>query len=328
MRAYWNAIFDAWRETLVTEHEYFLAPAIYTPELVERLGGLLAQAEAATASVQNSGRSLSRNEELYLERLRFVRLGYETLKSYILMETAAATHVDYATAIAAGEVGLRARDELTRMNPSFTTTRMEAGPAFWPGELQQFRDLHALVNGEKGRLVTKLPLEWSFHRDKEGSGRERGFLDGPVDLTFWRAHKSEYTGDARKDYPVDQWEEARTDLYIQAQGVRDPDRQSYTGDLWYRTDIELFPDQVAANPHIHFPGLFNECEFYVNGREVGRRAQAKLWWNDDYHFEWDVPLNAALHTGANALALRCHNPHHMGGMLRRPFLYAPSANAR
>jgi len=327
MRAYWNAVFDAWRDTLVTEHEYFAAPAIYTPELVERLGGFLAQAEAATASLQNAERPLSRNEQLYLERLRFVRLGHETLKSYILMATAGAAHADYAAAVAAGETGLRARDALTKMNPTFTTTRLESGPAFWPGEVQQFRELNALVNGEKGHLVAKLPLEWSFHRDKDGSGMDRGFLDGAVDLTFWRAHKNDYAGDARKDYPSDQWEEARTDLYIQAQGVRDPDRQSYTGDLWYRADVELFPDQVAEHPHIHFPGLFNACEFYVNGREMGRRAQANLWWYEDYHFEWDVPLDAALHAGANALALRCHNPHHMGGMFRRPFLYAPTARA-
>ena len=325
MRAYWNAIFDAWRNTLVTEHEFFVAPAIYTPELVERLGGLLAQAEETVAPLR-SARQLSRNEQLYLERLRFVRLGYETLKSYILMEMAAATQVDYTGAVAAGEAGLRARDALGQMNPAFTTARLEKGTAFWPGEVQQFRDLEAILDGAKGHLVAKLPLEWSFHRDKVGAGRQRGFLDGPVDLTFWNEHKNDYAGDARKDYP-DQWETLRTDLYVQAQGVRDPDRQSYTGDLWYRTDIELSRAQVAERPHIRFPGLFNECEFYVNGREAGRRQQNKLWWSNDYRFEWDLQLGSFLQEGRNALALHCHNPHHMGGMFRRPFLYAPSARA-
>ena len=325
MRAYWNAIFDAWRNTLITEHEFFVAPAIYTPGLVERLGGLLAQAEAAVAPL-SSARQLSRNEQLYLERLRFVRLGYETLKSYILMETAAATHVDYTVAVADGEAGLRARDALGQMNPAFTTTRLEKGTAFWPGELQQFRDLEAILDGAKGHLVAKLPLEWSFHRDKLGAGRKRGFLDGPVDLTFWNEHRNDYAGDARKDYP-DQWETLRTDLYAQAQGVRDPDRQSYTGDLWYRTDIELSRAQVAERPHIRFPGLFNECELYVNGREAGQRKQNKLWWLNDYRFEWDLPLGSFLKEGPNALTLHCHNPHHMGGMFRRPFLYAPSASA-
>ena len=42
MRDYWRAIFDAWQKTIVTEHEYFIAPAIYTPQLVERTRRLLA----------------------------------------------------------------------------------------------------------------------------------------------------------------------------------------------------------------------------------------------------------------------------------------------
>ena len=37
MAEYWNAIFAAWQRTVVTEHEYFVAPAIYTPELIETL---------------------------------------------------------------------------------------------------------------------------------------------------------------------------------------------------------------------------------------------------------------------------------------------------
>jgi hypothetical protein len=44
---------------------------------------------------------------------------------------------------------------------------------------------------------------------------------------------------------------------------------------------------------------------------------------NDYRFEWDVSLQDRLQAGGNAIALRCHNPHHMGGMFRRPFLYAP-----
>jgi hypothetical protein len=323
MRAYWSAIFDAWRNTRVTEHEYFVAPAIFTPALVERLGALLLQAEEAAADLRAPQRLLSRNEALYLERLKFVRLGYETLKSYMAMVKAGATEAAYPAAVAAGETGLRARDALTRMDPAFTTTRLESGPAFWPGEVEQYRDLRTLVDGEKGRLIAELPLEWSFRRDKDASGIARGFLNEPIDLTFWRAHKDEYAGDSRKDYPSDHWEMARTDLYVQAQGVRDPDRQSFTGDLWYRTEFDLSPDQRAAKPHIHFPGLFNNCELYVNGQKVGSREQKELWWLNDYRFEWDLPLGAAARAGMNALALRCHNPHHMGGMFRRPFIYAP-----
>ncbi len=323
MRDYWDAIFEAWRKTIVTEHEYFVAPAIYTPELVARLGASLLAAERSVEYLRAPGRRLSRNESLYLERMRFVRLGYETLKSYMAMVEAAATRADYREAVAAGESGLRARDALSDASKSFTTTRLEKGYGFWSGEVRQYRELDALVNGEKGRLLVLLPLEWSFRRDPERSATPSALLGDPVDLTFWRAHAKDYDLNARKDYPADQWERIRTDLYVQAQGIRAADRQSFVGDIWYRTDVTLSAEQIAANPHIHFPGLFNDCELFVNGRETARRKQQALWWHNDFRFEWDASLKNWVRSGANSLALRCHNPHHMGGMFRRPFIYAP-----
>jgi Domain of unknown function (DUF4838) len=324
MRDYWSAIFDAWRKTIVTEHEYFIAPAIYTPKLITRLGVSLQQAEKATKFLRSASRPLSRNEQLYLERLRFVQLGFETLKSYIAMVNAAATNIDFKDAVSAGAQGMRAREALTEMNPAFTSAKLERGYAFWPGEIEQYRELLKLVNGEEGRLLVALPLEWNFHRDPGGTGMTENLVNGPIDLSFWRAHGSEYDLEARKDYPSDQWEVVRTDLYVQAQGVRAPDRQSYTGDLWYRVDVDLRPDQAVAAAHIMFPGLFNDCELYVNGIQVAQRGFKEPWWlSRDYRFEWDVALNDRLHQGRNAITLRCHNPHHMGGMFRRPFLYAP-----
>ena len=116
----------------------------------------------------------------------------------------------------------------------------------------------------------------------------------------------------------------RTDLYIQAQGVRDPDRQGYTGDYWYRTEPALTAEEIGAHARLHFPGLLNACELYVNGVEAARHNQLEPWWFNDYRFfEWDVPLDGKLREGVNIIALRCHNPHHMGGMFWRPFLYAP-----
>ena len=89
----------------------------------------------------------------------------------------------------------------------------------------------------------------------------------------------------------------RADLYAQAQGIRDPDRQSFTGDLWYRTDVDLTADQVKGKVHLLFPGLFNECWLYVNGTEVAHRQQGNIWWLNDYAFEWDVDLSGKLRAG-------------------------------
>ena len=37
MADYWDAIYAAWDETLSIENEYFVAPVIYTPELMTKL---------------------------------------------------------------------------------------------------------------------------------------------------------------------------------------------------------------------------------------------------------------------------------------------------
>ena len=89
----------------------------------------------------------------------------------------------------------------------------------------------------------------------------------------------------------------------------------------------LFRSLKAADTqgkvHLMFPGLFNECWLYVNGSLVAHREQRAMWWYNDYKFEWDVDVSGQLKPGKNAITLRLHNPHHFGGIFRRPFLYRP-----
>ena len=162
---YWNAIFEAWRNTIVTEHEYPAAPAIYTPELLNQLERSLKRMEVALAPV-SAKTSLSRNEKLYLERLRFTRLGFEVIRNYIGMVTSAARDNDYRAAVRLGERALAAREALTDMNPTFTTYRNigESGPAWFPGEVEQMRELASLTDGTRGTLVAQMPLVWDFSR--------------------------------------------------------------------------------------------------------------------------------------------------------------------
>lgn len=324
MQAYWTAIYDAWEKTICTEHEYFIAPSIYTPEVLAVLKTNLDKAERIINGVKVQGRTLTRNEQLYVQRMAFTRYSYDIITGYMGMVRAAATDCDYAQAVKMGEKTLAVREQLTDMSGTFTTYRAlkveQNGYAWWPGEVKQYRELLPLTNGEQGKLIVKLPIAWAFHRDPQREGVEKGYFTAPVDLTYWNEHKSEYDIDSLKDYPVDQWEMLRTDLYAQAQGVRHSDRQSFTGDLWYRTDIQLTADQAVA-PRLRFPGVFNECWLYINGKEVAYREQGKMWWLNDYRFEWDVDLTGELKAGANTIALRCNCEHHFGGMFRRPFLY-------
>lgn len=320
MAEYWNAIFQAWEDTIVTEHEHFVAPAIYTPELLAKLRDNLAKAEAAVKPL--AAQAAAGDNQRVLDRMKFTRLGYDVLDAYMAMVAAANSEVNYNAAVAAGERGLAAREQLTDMNPTFTTYRRigEHGYAWWPGEVQQYRELMEFTDGPKGQLVAKLPLVWNFRRDPGDVGVKQGWPKQPVDLTWWKSLSQPVSLEDRQNNPG-HWEQLRADQYMQAQGVITKDFQSYTGHAWYQTDVELSPEQTQGKVHLRFPGLFNECWLYVNGEQVAHRPFKGVWWMNDYRFEWDVDLAGKLQPGKNSVVLRLHNPHHFGGMFRRPFLY-------
>jgi hypothetical protein len=324
MRVYWNAIFKAWQDTIVTEHEFFVAPAIYTPALLRVMKSKISEAEKLVEPLRKK-KALNRNQQLYLDRIAFTRMSYDITSLYLAMVKAAATNVDYKMAVSLGEKALMVREKLTAMNGTFTTYKgmkvENKGYGWWPGEVKQYRELLQFTNGEQGKLVAKLPLEWAFIRDPGNIGLKKNYAAVEVDLTYWQAARGTYTLDLLKDYRKNEWEILTTDLYMQAQGVRNPDRQSYTGFGWYRTDVEIPADQAGEKLHLRFPGLFNECWLYVNGEEVAHRTQNKLWWQNDYRFEWDVDLTGRLKAGKNRIALRVDSRHHQAGMFRRPFIY-------
>jgi hypothetical protein len=318
MAAYWGAIFKAWNDTIITEHEYFVAPAIYTPQLIKEL----------RKHIEAAGK-LAGSDVTIAERIKFTRLSFGVLDNYMAMVNAAATECDYKAAVAAGEKGLAARKELAAMNTTFTTRvigvaeETEAGgPAWWPGEVKQYRDLLAFTDGTKGTLIQKLPLEWAFRRDPNDTGIVQRWAADPVDLSEWNSLKNKGSVESHM-YCGSRWEILRTDLYAQAQGVLYPDWNYYNGFAWYRTDVDIGGGAARGKVRIRFPGLFNECWLYCNGYLVAYRPQNAMWWLNDYAFEWDVDLTGKVQEGKNTIAIRINNPHHMGGMFRRPFLYAP-----
>lgn len=131
----------------------------------------------------------------------------------------------------------------------------------------------------------------------------------------------------RKDDLTTKWEMLRTDVYAEAQGIRHPNAQDFTGFMWYKTDFTLEAGEERGAVYVMFPGLFNECCLYVNGSLVGYRSFPDVWWLSDYKFESDVDLTGKLRIGKNDITLRCNNNHHFGGMFRRPFLYRKRGDA-
>lgn len=328
MAAYWTAINRAWEDSIVTEHEHFVAPAIYTPALVKTLKQQLEAAEALLKPIASKAQP-DRQEKQFLDRLKFTRLSFNLIEGYIAMTTAAATETDFKAAAAAGDRALATRLELANMNPTFTTRVVgvaaesdKSGPAWFPGEVKQYRDLLALTDGSKGKLIAKTPVEWAFRRDPNDTGLPSGWAYREPDLGWWKGQQDK-AGTAVHQNNPGHWEMLRTDFYAQAQGVITPDFHSYTGHMWYRTDLDLKAGDTQGKVRLMFPGLFNECWLYVNGSLVAHREQRTMWWYNDYKFEWDVDVSGQLKPGKNSVTLRLHNPHHFGGLFRRPFLYRP-----
>jgi hypothetical protein len=316
-----GALFAAWADTPSTEHEFPVAPVVYTPALLAVLKRELALALAAVEPLRAKAMP-SRNERLYLERVRFTELSFAVIDGYLAMVEAAAGRCDFAAAVAAGERGLAAREQLTDMNPTFTTYRAigEHGHAWWPGEVAYMRELAALTTGDQGRLVAATPLAWSFRRDPHDTGLARGWHLEEADLGWWKSHGAALDISKRGGDPQT-WEVLRSDLYLQGQGILHADRQSYTGHYWYQTTLELTAEQAAGPVHLMFPGLFNQCWLYLNGQLVAHRPFPEPWWRNDYRFSWDVEVAGKLVAGKNVITLRGHCPHHFGGMFRRPFVY-------
>jgi hypothetical protein len=313
---YWNAIFRAWKSTPVTEHEYIAAPAIYTPELVAELQRSLSEANAALEPLRARS-DLSRNEALYLERFRFTQLSFDIIRNYVGMVTAGARDSRYRDAVSFGEKALEAREALTTMNPTFTTYKRigEVGPAWFPGEVDQMRDLAARTEGLEGSLVKSLPLHWAFRRD----------APLPTEWKYGRPEGGRPDGEGVITETLDEthgWKPARTDLYLQAQGFAGASDPDGMGHYWYRTEIDLKPEDADGELHLMFPGLLNESWLYINGALVAdREGYLEPWWRNDYRFEWDVDVSGRLKAGRNDIAVRGFNPHHWAGIFRRPFLY-------
>ncbi|WP_242138013.1 DUF4838 domain-containing protein [Sphingomonas sp. TREG-RG-20F-R18-01] len=323
MADYWGAIFAAWRDTGVTEHEAMAAPAIYTPALVARLAPALDAAEAAFATARGTSAkgTTGRDADVIAQRLRFTRLSFEVIRNYVAMIDASATRGDYAAAVRAGEQALAARQQLATLSPIFTThvvgveaEKPDGGPAWFPGEVEQLRGLAALTDGRKGQLIAKLPLAWSFAlRDPVPAG--------------WR-----YTGEVGGAGPCRGGiapEPAprivRSDLYLQGQGVLRPGGANDLGFYCEATQIDLAPADVARSLHLMLPGLFNEAWLYVDGKLVAHRGYPEPWWNGDYRRDWDVDLSGLVAAGGHTITIGGFNPVHFAGLFRRPFLYRPGA---
>ena len=75
---------------------------------------------------------------------------------------------------------------------------------------------------------------------------------------------------------IEHWQNAAHRFIRAAHGIRHSNRKSFIGDLWYRNEVELNPEEIQGAVHIRFPSLSNECWLYVNGEEAAHHKQGQL----------------------------------------------------
>jgi hypothetical protein len=259
-----------------TEHEYFVIPVIYTPQLVQELRGDL---EAAESAVKNG-----QGMPMLAERMRFTRASFSMIETYVATATDAARDADYVAAAADGQKSLAAQQALRSDNPLFVSGLIggEDGPAWLAGEVKQYDALKSLTDGNKGVLVDRLPLTWAFKTEQPLPAGPR--YNGPEGAKpFGYDHLA-----SEEPNSANGWRLVRTDAYLQAQDGMGPGRKGGLGHYWYRSSFNVPEKNLKSKLHLMFPRLFNEAWLYFKGKLVRHRSYTEPWWQTDYLFAWDV----------------------------------------
>jgi len=296
VRAWWDTIAETLVNADIQAHEDWLLSHIYTVSYVD---GLQKYVDAARKAA---------TEEPYKERVEAFAIIADHLKTYADMHEAE-KNMDYPATLAAAKRMMADKMKLKAIYPHFIHEKMAYGKGFTnPGRIAELPDLIAKVDGSKGALVAKLPLETPFTRDPFNTGV----------LSEWYA----------PDFDDSQWETRNTYyLWEQQEQPLNAIGNDYDGYGWYRFRVKVPRKFKKSEMRLLIGGVINEAWVWVNGQYAGHRPH-KIWWSGPHEsFESDV--TEFIKPGdENVITLRVYNNGEVGGMLRRGFLYAPTEGAK
>ena len=288
MKAYYEALEDAFEKAPQHGHEDVILPAIYGEELMARLDASMRAAEAAAQSEA---------ERLHM---RIERLIYDNLREFVAAEKAK-RECDFTAAAAHTGRQIELQAELNRITPFMGWHPYPAYGIDW--EKKRMEDAAAKLGGPEGELVALLPEAARFRTDPFDDGRYERWQDPQADLS--------------------QWETIATTSGWDTQGRHDAKGRPYTGAAWYQFDVGIPASAEGKDLRLYGMGVVNEAWVWVDGRYAGHRPYIQPWFRP-HTLELNVrKLLAPGRTNRITVRVLCNSDvWGANGIYERLFVYA------
>ena len=278
-------------------HEDRALAELYTPELMNKLGQCLSDAERMVQEARTR------------QHVQADRLIYEHLQHYVRMWQA---YLDGDFHRAAGEARrmLQVRQKLHKID-KFYIWPDEDGyhTGVWYWTITDRRDFFASladkIAGKRGVLVAMCPTRARFRTDPHDAGRFAGWYKPDFNVAHW------------------QWIDTTRPFYLQ--GYIDAQGHPYVGNMWYRLEVAVPQSAAGETVMLNVPMVSTEAWCWVNGEFVGHRPYQEAYIRPA---QMECDVTDAIKPGAvNTIAFRVNTglceSEAAEGLYSRAFLYAP-----
>jgi hypothetical protein len=291
MKAYYEALEEAFDNAPQHGHEDVILPAIYSESLMTSLDASIKAAEAAAQSD---------TDKLHM---RIERLICDNLCEYVAMEKAK-REGDLAAAVKHVTRMIELQNAVGKITPFMGWHPYPCCGTEW--EKKRLEAAAARMNGLEGNLVALLPEKAAFRTDPFDDGRYERWQEPSTDLASWKSILSTYGWDTQNE-----------------PGMVDEKGHPYRGLTWYQFDVKVPESAKDKQVLLHGLAVVNEAWVWVNGRYVGHRPYIGVWFRP-HTLEMDV--TKVLEPGkTNRITIRvlCNwDVWGANGIYERLFLYA------
>ena len=272
-------------------------PEVYTPDLLDRLKQLVAEAEQSADTDR---------DKLHV---RAERLIYEHLVSYMDLAAAEAAG-NFAAAVAQADKMLALRVQLHAVNPFFIwpdEKGYHTGVWYWTitDRKKYYQLLLDKTTGKAGTLVALAPRQAMFRTDPHEEGIFANWQQSGLDESGWTL--------------------ADTTRPFYRQGYDDGRGYPYLGHIWYRLKLDVPATAQGKKVMLCVPVVVTEAWCWVNGSYAGHRPYQEAYVRPA---EMELDVTPFIRPGqSNVIAIRVDTSLSAAqaaeGMQSRALLYTP-----